>query len=193
MDKKTIKKLFYVSYVILLIGFVGGAFLAPFVAFKDEKIANMIYEIYAPTCHQKISRSFCVFDDNPLNIGDCTPQLGKFIPNDNKIIKTEYEGKIGYKIAFCSRDTGIYGMMLIAALIYPLLRKWDSDEVLPPIYFILALIPLGIDGGLQLLGALNLVGHYESTNTIRFLTGAFAGFAATFYLIPLVMNFIEKR
>lgn len=190
MNKDTIKKLFYIGYIVLFGIFVGGAFLAPLIAFQYEKSANALYAAYAPTCHQKLSRSFCVFED--FSIGDCTPQTGVFVPNDNAIIKTNYGGKTGYKIAICSRDVGIYGVAVLSALAYPFFRKWDSKDVPPTIYFILAIIPLAIDGGLQLLGSFGVI-HYESTNLIRFVTGALAGAAITFYLIPLIMNIIEKQ
>lgn len=192
MEKKTIKKGVYIAYVLLLIIFLGGALLAPLLAFKDEKIAVIIYETYAPTCHQKLSRSFCIFDNNVVSIRDCTPQTGEFILNDNKIIKSNYNGKIGYKMAICSRDIGLYGAMLLAALVYPFIRKWDNANVPPAIYFMAAIIPIGLDGGLQFLGTLHILSHYESTNIIRFITGGIAGIAITFYLIPLAMSFIEK-
>jgi len=193
-DKVLIKKIFYLVYVLIFLVFIGGAIITPFVAFSDEKTARSLYDAYAQTCHQKLSRSFCVFEENSaFSFGDCTPQTGVFVNNDNRIIKSVMDGKVGYKIAVCSRDVGIYGAMVLAALFYPLFRKWDSGDVPPGIYLIILLIPLAIDGTAQLLGSFGIFGfYYESTNLIRLLTGVLAGAAITFYIIPLGMNIIDQ-
>ena len=54
------------------------------------------------------------------------------------------------------------------------------------------MIPIGIDGGLQFISDLGVVPlAYESTNMLRLLTGAIAGIVASFYAIPLIMNFVK--
>ncbi len=193
IDTKTIKKIAYAGYVLFFLGFVAVAAAAPLLAFEDEGAAKIIYDAYSPFCHQKLSRSFCIFDDAGISVADCTPQTGVFMPDDNRLIKAAAGGRTGYKIAICSRDVGLYGMMVAAALVYPFFRKWDSREMPPAIYFILALVPIAIDGTLQILGSFGLFGiAYESTNLIRFLSGGLAGAAVSFYLIPLMMNLIDK-
>lgn len=193
IEQKTAKKIAYAGYVLVFLSFIALAVAAPLLAFENESAAKIIYNAYSPFCHQKLSRSFCVFNNAGFSVSDCTPQTGVFIQGDNRLIKAIIDGKVGYKIAICSRDIGLYGMIVGAALVYPLFRKWDSREMPPAIYFILALVPIGIDGTLQVLGSFGLFGiAYESTNMMRFLSGGLAGTAVSFYLIPLMMNLIDK-
>jgi uncharacterized membrane protein len=100
---------------------------------------------------------------------------------------------IGYKMPVCSRDFGLYAALLMGALVYPIVRELKDRRVPPPVFFLLALVPIALDGGLQLgtillssMGTIDFV--YESTNVLRLITGVIAGFAASFYAIPLLMN-----
>jgi len=194
LDRNLLKKISYAAYVVFFLLFIAGAVITPLISFEDEKTGKLFYDAYSLTCHQKLSRSFCIFEDaGGLTVGDCTPQTWVFVPNDNRIIKAARDGSVGYKIAVCSRDVGLYGAMVLTALLYPFFRKWDSGDVPPAIYFVLALLPMAIDGTLQIFGSFGLFGiAYESTNLVRFLTGALAGAAVSIYAIPLIMNIIES-
>jgi len=71
----------------------------------------------------------------------------------------------GNEMPFCSRDVGLFfgiaaGFGLMAFYRYKM----------HPIFAILALVPIGLDGGLQAVTA------YESTNPVRLITGLVAGF-----------------
>ncbi|MFH1222434.1 MAG: DUF2085 domain-containing protein [Candidatus Micrarchaeota archaeon] len=191
---KKIKLVAYALYVLLLVAFVGAALATPFLAFQSKELAYKSYDMFAPTCHQKLSRSQCIFRDTngAYSFGDCTPQNGVFVENDGRQITSVRDGTIGYKVPICARDVALYGAMLLAAFIYPFVKKWDDPHVPPAIYFVLAIVPLGIDGAWQLLGTLNLVAPYESTNLIRTITGVIAGVAATWYIIPIIMNLINR-
>ena len=74
---------------------------------------------------------------------------------------------------------------MLGALLFTAFRKIDSKEMPNIWWLILAIIPTAIDGGTQLLG------WRESTNLIRFLTGAPLGFVCAYYLIPLVNIFVD--
>lgn len=81
----------------------------------------------------------------------------------------------GNQMPFCSRDLGLFiglvgGMILAIAL--------DIGMSLP--IFLLTLAPLGADGLLQLLTA------YESSNSVRLLTGIIAGLGVALLLSRLV-------
>jgi uncharacterized membrane protein len=133
-------------------------------------------------------------DGNGYWIADCTPQDGDFVtsPTDRTGLGVIYEGVRGMKMPVCSRDIGLYGAMLIGGLLYPLARKLE-DDVPPSIFLIVALVPIGLDGGVQIVSELGILPFvYESTNAVRLLTGAIAGLAAAFYAIPILTNLMLK-
>ena len=77
----------------------------------------------------------------------------------------------GNQMPFCARDLGIFvGLAAGFGLVsfYPFRPN--------PFYLLLGLVPMGIDGGLQ------LVTEYESTNPLRLATGFIAGVAASLLL-----------
>ena len=185
----------YVIYILFFGAVTGIILITPYLAFGSN--VDWIYEAFEPLCHQKISRSLCVFSDgNGYWIGDCLPQEGEYIygMEDRETIRVEEDGIIGYKMPACSRDFGLYGAMFLAALIYPLVRQIDDESVYPAIFLVAAMVPIGLDGGIQFTSDLGLLPFvYESTNTIRLITGAIAGVAATFYAIPLLMGMFRTK
>ncbi len=182
-------KIIYGIYVGLLLVFLILIAITPFLALSDLPLAKSLYGGFAFTCHQKISRSLCLFEGKGLSIRDCTPQNGTFVSNDGVILSEVRNGVTGFKFPVCARDIGIYLAMLLGAFAYPLFFKLEDKKILPPSILIAALIPIGIDGTIQLLSdiGINLLGFpYESTNLIRLLTGGLAGFVASFYIIPIL-------
>ncbi len=129
-------------------------------------------------------------------MGDCTPQESVFVDSsaDRKQITvqgTTVQGSsyVGYKMPMCARDLGIYGAMLLGGILYPLVRNLKTKDVWPAIFLIVAIIPLALDGTIQLVSELGFLPFtYESTNAIRLATGAIAGFVAAFYAIPILMG-----
>ncbi len=184
----------YGIYVLLFALLVGLIIVTPILSFSQD--TSVLYKAFSYTCHQKISRSLCVFSDGKNYwIGDCTPQDSVFVDTaaDSATIKEEYTSGtttiIGYKMPVCSRDVGIYGAMLLAALIYPLFRDINEKKVWPAIWLILAIVPLALDGTIQLISEFGFLPFvYESTNAMRLFTGFLAGFAASIYAIPILMN-----
>ncbi len=181
------------AIVVLLI------FYTPYLAFADNKLADWLYNPgFSWACHQKISRSLCMFKTSEGNyyIADCTKQSSEYITNDNRVRSiVNSQSELGYKMPVCARDITIYGTMLLGAIIYPFLRKLDDKNVPPGIFLLLALVPIGLDGGLQLLSevGVNPFGHYESTNLIRMITGGIAGFVMPFYIFPLWNYYRTKK
>ena len=134
-----------------------------------------------------MSRSTCIFDDG--SIGDCTKQEGNYTPDDRKNLSVTIDDTLGYKFPVCTRDIGIYGFMLLGALAYPFIFKLDEKNILPPVLLVLAMVPIGLDGGSQFLSdvGINVLGQaYESTNMMRLITGGIAGVAVSFYAIPIL-------
>ncbi len=77
----------------------------------------------------------------------------------------------GNQMPFCARCVAIYTFMAvgIALTVFPRMPHYDRINNLKAWWLIVALVPLGIDGVGQLLG------FWESTNLIRFITGGLCG------------------
>ncbi len=184
----------YTGYMLFFIVFVGLILITPLLAFEHD--VDTLYSVFSTTCHQKMSRSLCLFSGSEgYWIADCTTQTGEFVTErvDRTLIRVESRDGIGYKMPVCARDIGLYAAMLLGGIAYPLARRIEDRELYPAIFLVIALIPIGLDGGVQLVSEIGLLPFvYESTNTIRLFTGAIAGFAASFYAIPLLVNMASK-
>ncbi len=187
------ERLAYAGYIVFFVILVGAVFAVPMLAFTSDMDAA--YKAFSYTCHQKLSRSLCLFGGaSGYWIADCTPQEGEFIPgaSDRTAVKVVADSVTGYKMPVCSRDVGLYVAMLLGGLVYPFVRRLDDGAMYPAVFLVLAIVPLGIDGSLQLVSELGLLPFiYESTNLIRLATGAIAGFAAAFYAIPVLANLVS--
>lgn len=176
--------------MLFFVVLVGLMVATPLLAFGSDQSA--LYGAFSYTCHQKISRSLCIFSDGASHwLGDCTPQNGTLVNTlaDRTTIKVALDGVTGYKMPACSRDFGIYGAMLLGGLVYPFVRRLDDRDVWPAIWLVVALVPIALDGGIQLLSDMGVLPFvYESSNAVRLLTGGLAGIASAFYAIPLLMN-----
>ena len=84
-------------------------------------------------------------------------------------------------MSFCARDTGIF-LGLVLGFMYASRKK----IVLTLPLVIAALLPIGLDGTIQLLT------DYESTNPKRLITGLIAG-AATGIAIKIIADSLDKR
>ena len=86
----------------------------------------------------------------------------------------------GNQMPFCARDLGIFFGIAVAVGLLTFYRIKIN-----PLFVIIALIPIGIDGGLQ------LVTNYESNNVLRLMTGFLAG-AALAMLIAHFMFVLQE-
>jgi uncharacterized membrane protein len=100
-----------------------------------------------------------------------------------------------YQYAWCARDTGIWFGFLIAALLY----KFGYLKKIKWYHFLIFLVPIAFDGGIQTLatipnisvnGSLSTDIFYVSNNLFRFLTGAWFGIGLSLLLTP---NIIQKE
>lgn len=179
----------YLGYMLFFGVLITLIFLTPIIARVNN--ADTLYSAFSLTCHQKLSRSLCLFED--LSIEDCTKQNGEYIENDRNATSIQTEKGTGYKIPVCSRDIGLYLALFLGGLVYILVRRLDDKTVYPGIFLVIAMIPIGLDGGIQLLSEIGILPFiYESTNLIRLITGAIAGFVAAFYAIPMIINIFSK-
>lgn len=189
-----IEHIVYTAYVVFFLAVMAAIIAVPLLQFHQDM--NWAYDALSYTCHQKMSRSLCIFSDGGgYWIADCLGQSGSFISTaeDRRAIEVRTGSALGYKMPVCARDFGLYGAMLLGALVYPFFRKMDEKEIYPAIWLILAIAPLALDGGIQLVSEMGLLPFvYESTNAIRLLTGVIAGVAASFYAIPILMNMFSS-
>ena len=163
----------YKVYMLAMALFTLPILVIPLLAAADSSAANGLYWFYGLTCHQQASRSICYFPDG--GISDCSD-----VPAHYRAYEVQKDGMVGYPFPVCARDVGIYAAALLSGILLFFLKKTDVDAVPNPLWFVIALIPIGLDGGTQLLG------WRESTNLLRLLTGAIAGFAFSFYVVPLL-------
>lgn len=84
----------------------------------------------------------------------------------------------GYKFAVCSRCTGIYSGVALAALSYPLVRSLKQTLTPSLIWLFLAVTPLAIDWS---LGYFSI---WQNNHLSRFSTGALFGATTVFYILP---------
>jgi uncharacterized membrane protein len=192
-------RIIYAAFIAVMLLLNLTIWITPFLAFGSNPAADTLYnDVFVYFCHQKISRSLCLFQGpDGYFIADCTPQDGTYVPNDSQQIAATHDGVPGYKLPVCARDIAIYLAMLLAGIAYPFLSRLDRRIFPDPLYLVMALIPIGVDGGLQLLSNLGInlpfIGMYESTNLMRLLTGFIAGAVIPFYLLPILNRILSKE
>ncbi|NIM94346.1 MAG: DUF2085 domain-containing protein [Anaerolineales bacterium] len=181
---------------ILVFLYVSLPFLAPtLMKVGATRPASWIYTIYSPLCHQLAYRSWFLFGDQPAYPKEMAgTSLTSFeeatgIDDEDIWAAKEYVGneKVGYKVALCERDVAIYGGILIAGLIFGLVR--NRVKPLPIwIWFVVGVLPMAIDGGSQLLASIPFlpIPARESTPLLRTITGALFGIMCVWMAYPYV-------
>jgi len=174
-------------YIIAMLLF-NAIVIAPAILLSagHGEIAHPMYEALHATCHQLDSRSLCYFPDSGQIIGNCVAEeKGLVLQRSEQIASAG--GAVGYKLGVCSRDIAIYLFMLLGALFWPFYAKGkEAGGLWPkPIWLLLAMAPIAIDGGTQFIGL------RVSSNLLREITGAIIGFAMPFYLIPLMNQLLN--
>lgn len=89
---------------------------------------------------------------------------------------------LGHQFAVCSRCSGVYIGLLAGLAAYPLLRRLEDIKPFARIWLFLALIPIGVDW------TLGIVGIWENTHLSRFSTGLILGAACAVYIIPALVE-----
>ena len=93
----------------------------------------------------------------------------------------------GHKFAVCSRCTGVYAGFGFMLLLYPLLRPLRATVWPPPVWLVLASVPMAIDFSLTFLGI------WENTHTSRLLTGLLLGGVSVLYVMPGVAELTTRN
>lgn len=155
---------------------------------------RVIYLVYRPLCHQLPERSYFLYGPR------ATYSLGELeamgaVPAGLNILQREllrFPGSpdVGYKVAFCERDIAIFGAIVLGGLAFGLARKLlhrtgRQIPKLPVWAYLLALVPMIIDGGTQ------LVGLRESTWLLRTLTGGLFGLVTVWLAYPYIQEAMD--
>ena len=153
--------------------YVGLPVLAPILMLVGHTwLGSIVYTAYKVACHQMPWRSF--FIGGPQMV--YTYEELRTLVGPALTARYIGDATIGYKIALCQRDVATYGAILLAGLLFGLVRH--RLKPLPIWAFVLSLAPMGIDGITQLFGL------RESNWQLRIITGALFGLASVWLAYP---------
>ena len=177
--------------------------------------AQALYTFYSTQCHQLPERSFFLFGPsltyplsqiNAVRGSSDILTLRQFIGND----------QMGYKVAWSDRMVSLYTSVWIGSLLFALLRR--RARALPLVLTAVFLAPILVDGGTHFLSDLQGIGQgfrdtndwlrdltqnalspsfyagdgWGSLNSLtRLWTGALAGFAFAWFVLPRVDPLIK--
>ncbi len=206
--------LLFLNLVIFI--YAGLPFAAPvFMQAGVPGPARAIYTLYSGLCHQLGYRSWFLFgeraayprdifeaysgiDPDAVNPGSNYPAG---LQDSRAFIGNE---RMGWKVASCERDVGIYGVMLLFGLIYALPAVRNRVRPLPWLaYLLIGILPIGLDGFSQLfsqMGGVELFGiqpfawipYRESTPFLRSLTGGLFGLANAWLAFPYIRQSAQE-
>ncbi len=177
--------------------YVGVPVLAPvLMAAGIERPARVIHALYTPLCHQLPFRSFYLFGPQLTYTAE---ELRQWV-GSSALLPHSFLGnaELGFKVALCQRDVAIYGAILLAGLAYGLSgKRWRPMPGWA--YVVFGLMPVGLDGGLQLLyyflmqtfPSLQLP-SFESTPLRRVITGALFGLATVWLAYPYIQATFQE-
>ena len=198
----------YLAIINLLVFiYVGLPYLAPILMKIGADVpAKVIYTIYSPLCNQFAFRSFFLFGEQPYyplkeagvvgvrTLDQVTGYQNLADPfNISRLYARQFIGNatLGYKVALCERCIAIYAAIVLFGLIYGLTkRRLPSPHWI--LWFLIGIVPIGIDGFYQLLSQFNwpwlaaYLPYYESTPFMRVLTGGLFGLMTAWFAFPAV-------
>ena len=161
-------------------------FVAPLLMFLGlEMPARVIYTVYSFMCHQLPDHSYFLFGNSLTPLKPALEAAG--MPGDlNLLQERQFIGnpEIGYKVAICQRDIAIYGAVLLAGLLFGIVRQ--RLNALTLWLYALLLLPMALDGGTQLFGL------RESNWLLRSLTGALFGVASVWLAYPYIEDAMQE-
>jgi uncharacterized membrane protein len=196
--------------------YAGVPFLAPVAMhFGQTGIADLIYTVYSPVCHQFAFRSWFLFGQQtayPRQLagvpGETFEQVASADPafkgidvgslNTPMILAAKaFRGsdQLGWKVAFCERDVAIYASIALCGLLYAISRRMKIKVPYLPFwaYVLIAIVPIGLDGFSQLFSNTPFngfgLGFYpirESTPFLRALTGTLFGVGNAWLVFPYI-------
>lgn len=141
--------------------------------------SSLIYSVYSATCHQLPERSYFLFGEQPF-YSLASLETSGVSEGQGIFQRRAFRGNesTGYKIAVCQRDVAIYGSVVVAGLLFAILRRGIPTIGLK--FYLLLLIPIALDGLSQLFGL------RESNWWLRTVTGALFGGASVWLAYPYI-------
>jgi len=183
--------------------YLGLGLLAPLLMMQGwQSFGRTIYALYSPFCHQFAHRSWFFFGQSSsygyeqfLRMTGVDP-----ITPTGSIAVRSFLGNptIGWKTAYCQRDMAIYAGVLIASLLYALLRAcririWRAPWLL---YLLVGLAPIALDSISQMLSQYHFLLPAmllrESTPMLRTLTGVLFGGMNVWFAYPHVEGWMME-
>nr|MBN1228327.1 glutaredoxin family protein [Anaerolineae bacterium] len=213
----------WVVVISLIIGLYAGIpFLAPVAMHAGMTgLGTAIYKIYSPMCHQFAFRSWFLYGDSHVYPrGRANVDLPSFeeyaayepafdgidlntLDADLIYVAKQFYGseRMGWKVAFCQRDIAIYGSITLFGLLFILLKGIGIKMPTLPFwaYILIALVPVGLDGGTQFLAnppfnglGLSFLSVRESTPAIRVITGSLFGIGNAWLAYPYIEESMQE-
>lgn len=177
--------------------YLGLAFMAPvLMKVGATRTASVLYKGYGFVCHQLAFRSWFLFGEQAAYPraeagieGLTTYQQATGLDGADLLAARAFVGNevMGYKVALCQRDVGIYGGILLFGLIFAISkRRIKSIHWL--VWILIGIVPIALDGVSQLISQppLNLIPFRESTPLLRTVTGFLFGFMTAWFGYPYV-------
>jgi uncharacterized membrane protein len=98
--------------------------------------------------------------------------------------------ELGYKVAICERDVGIYAGLALGLVSFGLLDRWLRGRgkrfpKMPFWVYALTVVPIAVDGLSQ------LVGLRESNYVFRLVTGMVFGMSSAWLFAPYVQSAMD--
>lgn len=152
--------------------YIGLPWLAPGLMHAGyDRAGQAIYSFYATQCHQLPQRSFFLFGPQPM-VPLAEIQAGWYDTTNPAVLRQFIGGPgWGWKVAWSDRMVSMYGALLVAGLLYGLVRR--HLRPLPLWGLVVFLLPMALDGGSHLVSDLAGIGQgFRDSNTwLAVLTG----------------------
>jgi len=168
--------------------------------------ANVIYTVYKPLCHEFGFRSFYLFGEQAYYPLEEAHMQGVITFNEATGIQDthnpagygRYEARqftgnetMGYKMALCERDMGIYSAIFLFGIIFAV-----TGRKIKPLHWMLWILiglgPIGLDGFSQLFSQMEwswlsgILPYRESIPLFRVSTGVLFGFMTAWFAYPSI-------
>jgi uncharacterized membrane protein len=174
---------------VAVAAYVALPVAAPLLAMTGhDRLAGGIYFAYRLACHQFPHRSW--FIGGPAWSYDWETVRTHLGLGESDLLHAYHhpihDAVMGYQMAICERDMATFGALLGTIAAYGIVRRRRRVPGLPFRLYLLALVPLALDGLTQ------LVGLRESTPLVRTLTGALFGVATGLLVLgPIDAGFAD--
>ena len=187
---------------IFFLLYVGLPILAPVLMHLGaEGPARILYTIYRPLCHQLPQRSFFLFGpQSTYTVSELIERSVQDVGLGMAARAFVGNAEIGYKTGLCQRDVAIYGVILLAGLLYGLLRIVRKIAPLPWWAYVgVGVVPMLLDGGYQFVSYVAAlfwpngpISPHETTPAMRVITGSLFGLATVWLSYPIVQETMDE-